>query len=196
MRNLIALAGAIWMALAIPVSAWEMGDDGLHKEDWFSITFRDIAEDIEAAKEEGKRLAIIFEQRGCIYCRAMHEKLLSDPEVSDYIKANYKIVQYNMFGDEEVTDLDGDVLTEKTAARKWGYVFTPTIVFLPEEVPSEETTVAKAAVATMPGAFGKWTFLNMFRWVSEKGYESDEHFQKYHARIINELRASGRLDAE
>lgn len=68
-------------------------------------------------------------------------------------------------------------------------------MFLPDEVPSEGT-VSEAAVATMPGAFGKWTFLNMFRWVQEKGYEGDEHFQKYHARIINELREKGRLDAE
>ena len=195
MKRLIALASLAWLLLALPAAAFTMGDDGLHKEDWFSITFRDIAEDIAAAKEEGKRLAIVFEQRGCIYCRAMHEKLLADPEVADYIKANFKVVQYNMFGDEEVTDLDGEVLTEKTAARKWGYVFTPTIVFLPEEAP-EGATVAQAAVATMPGAFGKWTFLNMFRWVREKGYETDEHFQKYHARIIEQLRAAGRLDAE
>ena len=34
----------------------------------------------------------------------------------------------------------------------------------------------------MPGAFGKGTFLDMFNWVREKGYEGDEHFQKYHAR--------------
>jgi thioredoxin-related protein len=172
-----------------------IGDDGLHKQDWFSITFKDMAEDIQAANEEGKRLAIVFEQRGCIYCAKMHEVLLADPEVADYLKANFKIVQYNMFGDEEVTDLDGDVLTEKTAARKWGYVFTPTIVFLPDSVP-EGKTVAQAAVATMPGAFGKWTFLNMFKWVQEKGYDGEEHFQKYHARIINDLRAAGRLDAE
>lgn len=182
---------------ALSVQAWssEIGEDGLHKEDWFALTFRDVAEDIATAKEEGKRLVMIFEQRGCIYCAKMHEVLLADPEVSDFIKANYKVVQYNMFGDEEVTDLDGEVLTEKTAARKWGYVFTPTMVFLPEEAP-EGKTVAEAAVATMPGAFGKWTFLNMFKWVAEKGYESDEHFQKYHARIINEMRAQGRLDAE
>jgi hypothetical protein len=117
------------------VQAWsaEIGEDGLHKQDWFALTFRDVAEDIEAAREEGKRLVMIFEQRGCIYCAQMHEKILSDPEVADFIKANFKVVQYNMFGDEEVTDLDGDVLTEKTAARKWGYVFTPTMMFLPEE---------------------------------------------------------------
>ncbi len=188
---------AFFALAALSVQAWssEIGEDGLHKEDWFSLTFRDVAEDIATAKEEGKRLVMIFEQRGCIYCAQMHEKILSDPEVSDFIKANYKVVQYNMFGDEEVTDLDGEVLTEKTAARKWGYVFTPTMVFLPEEAP-EGKTVAEAAVATMPGAFGKWTFLNMFKWVAEKGYESDEHFQKYHARIINEMRAQGRLDAE
>ena len=183
--------------LVLTAQAWssEVGEDGLHKQDWFALTFRDIAEDIETASDEGKRLVMVFEQRGCIYCAKMHEDLLSDPEVSDYIKANFKVVQYNMFGDEEVTDLDGEVLTEKTAARKWGYVFTPTLVFLPEDVP-EGKTVAEAAVATMPGAFGKWTFLNMFKWVAEKGYEGDEHFQKYHARIINELRAEGRLDAE
>lgn len=188
---------AFFALAALSVQAWssEIGEDGLHKEDWFSLTFRDVAEDIATAKEEGKRLVMIFEQRGCIYCAQMHEKILSDPEVSDFIKANYKVVQYNMFGDEEVTDLDGEVLTEKTAARKWGYVFTPTMVFLPEEAP-EGKTVAEAAVATMPGAFGKWTFLNMFKWVAEKGYDSDEHFQKYHARIINEMRAQGRLDAE
>ncbi len=194
MKHLVAMVFAVLM-LAHPAGAANIGEDGLHKQDWFSLTFRDMAEDIAAANDEGKRLAIIFEQRGCIYCAKMHEDLLSDPEVADYLKANFKIIQYNMFGDEEVTDLDGDVLTEKTAAQKWGFVFTPTIVFLPDEVP-EAVDTKEAAVAIMPGAFGKWTFLNMFKWVHEKGYEGDEHFQKYHARIINELRAEGRLTAE
>lgn len=193
LKILVATIGLL-LAAVIPAAA-EIGEDGLHKEAWFSMTFRDMAEDIAAAKEEGKRLAIVFEQRGCIYCAAMHEKLLSDPEVRDFIETNFKVVQYNMFGDEEVTDLDGETLTEKTAARKWGVVFTPTIIFLPEEAP-EGKTVADAAVATMPGAFGKWTFLHMFQWVSEKGYETDEHFQKFHARMLDELRAAGRLDAE
>lgn len=191
-----ALAALAFLgASVLPAVSAEIGDDGLHKEDWFTVSFRDIAEDIETAKAERKRLAIVFEQRGCIYCAAMHEKLLSDPEVSDFIKANFVVVQYNMFGDEEVTDLDGEVLTEKTAARKWGYVFTPTIVFLPEDAPKGQP-VSEVAVATMPGAFGKWTFLHMFEWVAAKGYEGDEHFQKYHARMLDKLRAEGWLDAE
>lgn len=193
-RMLGFLLAAI-VALAAPAGAAQLGEDGLHKQEWFSTTFRDIAEDIAAAKQAGKRLAIVFEQRGCIYCTAMHEKILSVPEVADFIKANYMVVQYNMFGDEEVTDLDGEKLTEKTAAKKWGLVFTPTIVFLPEEVPQGKT-VAQAAVQIMPGAFGKLTFFNMFRWVREKGYEGEEHFQKYHARIVNELQAAGKLASE
>ncbi len=41
-----------------------MGDDGLHKQEWFSLTFRDVAEDMAEAESEGKRLAIVFEQTG------------------------------------------------------------------------------------------------------------------------------------
>ncbi len=188
----LVLAVELSAALTTTALAATLGDDGLHKQPWFTVSFKDVAEDIETAADEGKRLAIIFEQRGCIYCAQMHEKILSDPEVADFIQEHFMVVQYNMFGDEEVIDLDGEVLSEKTAARKWGYVFTPTIVFLPEGAPAD-STASEAAVATMPGAFGKWTFLNMFRWVQEKGYEGEEHFQKYHARIINSLRDEGRL---
>jgi thioredoxin-related protein len=63
------------LAALTPVAAAELGDDGLHKEPWFSVTFKDVAEDIAAARAEGKRLAIIVEQRGCIYCKEMHEKV-------------------------------------------------------------------------------------------------------------------------
>jgi hypothetical protein len=38
----------------------------------------------------------------------------------------------------------------------------------------------------MPGAFGPHTTFNMFNWIIEKGYESGESFQKYHARKFAE----------
>jgi thioredoxin-related protein len=187
-RQIIFAATAL-LYLGSMVPAAEVGDDGLHKEPWFTLTFRDIAEDIEAARQDGKRLALVFEQRGCIYCRQMHEEILADPAVADYIAANFHVVQYNLFGDEEVTDLDGSTLAEKTAARRWRVVFTPTILFMPESAPAEGTA-GDAAVATMPGAFGKQTFLHMFQWVREKGYQGEEHFQKYHARKLAEAGAT------
>ena len=189
MRFLTVLAGIAWLALAAPAAAFTIGDDGLHKEDWFSLTFKDIAEDIATAKESGKRLALIVEQRGCIYCKEVHEVVLQDPEVRDYIKEHFMVVQYNLHGSEEVTDTDGEVLTEKGAARKWRLLFTPTILFMPED-PPEGVDAASAAVAMMPGAFKKGTFLEMFVWVNDKGYEGEEDFQTYYNRRWREKHGS------
>ena len=180
MRFIAMVAGLL---MALPAFAAEIGEDGLHKQPWMPVTFKDMTEDLETARDEGKRLAIIFEQRGCIYCKKMHEEVFTDPEVAEYIKANFMVVQMNLFGDEEVTDFDGEALPEKEMAQRWGVVFTPTLMFFPEEV--GEVHASEAAVASMPGAFGRWTTLHMFQWVAEKGYEGDEHFQKYHARKFN-----------
>jgi len=189
------LAVTVLLAGITGALAAEVGDDGLHKQAWFATTFRDIKEDMATARAEGKRLALMFEQRGCTYCRQVHEQVLTDPEVRDFIKANYMMVQYNLYGDEEVTDLDGEALTEKTAARKWRVTFTPTIFFLPEETDGKKD-VGASTVAVMPGAFRKGTFLDMFQWVHKKGYETDEDFQRYHARRIIERREQGKKNTD
>ena len=62
-------------AFALPLWAAELGDDGLHKTAWMRDTFKDLNEDLAEASGEGKRLAIIIEQRGCIYCTKMHEEV-------------------------------------------------------------------------------------------------------------------------
>ena len=172
----------ISLALVTGSFAAKLGEDGLHKQPWFAITFKDVKEDMETAKSQGKRLVIFVEQRGCLYCKKMHEEVFSDPKVAEYISQNFLVVQYNMFGDEEVTDSDGEVLTEKKAVRKWALAFTPTIMFLPEEVSTKNARAS--AVQVMPGAFSKNTVLHMFQWVKEKGYLKDEPFQKYHARKL------------
>ncbi len=189
MRMIAALAAAFFAATVATANSAQLGEDGLHKQPWFSVTFKDIAEDMAAAKEAGKRLAIIIEQRGCIYCKKMHETVFSDDKIAKYIKDNFMMVQYNMFGDEEVVDTDGETLTEKKAVRKWGLAFTPTILFLPEDA-AKDKNAKQAAVMIMPGAFGRNTVRNMFQWVKEKGYLGEEPFQKYHARKLNEARAA------
>ncbi len=189
MKQLVCLV--LMMALALPAVA-ELGDDGLHKEDWMHQSFMDMREDQAEAIEQGKTLMIIWEQRGCIYCDKMHEEVFSDPDIARTLNEDFFVVQYNLFGDIDVTDFDGEVLPEKDMAMKWGVMFTPTIMFFPQEVPEEESA-RDASVATMPGAFGKWTTRNLLTWVSEAGYENEENFQKYHARKIQEARESGEL---
>ncbi len=183
MRNLIVMLWAAMMAAT--VASAEMGDDGLHKADWMRDTFKDLNEDLEEATAEGKRLMVMIEQRGCIYCKKMHEDVFSVPEIDQFIHDNYFVVQINMFGDLEVTDFDGTTLPEKEMVKRWGALFTPSIYFFPAEVDGAKMG-PEAAVAQMPGAFGKWTTLNMLNWVVEEGYDGEEPFQKYHARKFAE----------
>jgi len=192
MKRLVVALFAL--LLITPGFAVEIGDDGLHKAVWMRDTFKDLREDLAEANAEGKRLAIMIEQRGCIYCARMHEDVFSREDISSYIDENFFVVQLNLHGDLDVVDFDGDVLTEKSAARKWGLLFTPTILFLPEEV-AEGDSAQRAAVAVMPGAFGAGTTLDLFTWVLEKRYalDSDEDFQRYHARRIQE-RQDGSAD--
>lgn len=173
------------LALAGGVHASPLGDDGLHKASWMRETFKDLSEDLAEATAEGKRLMVIIEQRGCIYCTKMHEEIFVIPEIEQLLEDRFFVVQINMFGDVEVTDFDGKSLPEKEMVRRWGVLFTPNIYFFPEQVDQGQIAPA-AAVATVPGAFGKWTTLNMLNWVLEEGYQTDEPFQKYHARKFAE----------
>lgn len=173
------------LTFATTALASPLGDDGLHKAEWMRDTFKDLRDDLAEANAEDKRLLLMVEQRGCIYCKKMHEEVFPVEKIDAYLKEHYFIVQLNMFGDVEVTDFDGESLPEKEMIRKWGMMFTPTLVFLPETV-GDDQTAAEAAVATVPGAFGVGTTFNMLNWVVDKGYAGDEPFQKYLARKLSE----------
>lgn len=189
-RLFLTLATVLFATVSM---AAEIGDDGLHKTDWMRDTFKDLTEDFEEASAEGKRLVLFFEQRGCIYCDKMHKEVFPDERITKMIEDNYFVVQLNLHGDTEVTDFDGETLSEKAMARKWGVMFTPSIMFMPDTLP--ELPAHQASVAVMPGAFGKGTTLDMFTWVHEKRYvdQSEEDFQRYHARRIQE-RSNGSTD--
>jgi len=175
-----AVAALILMA---PVQAAELGDDGLHKADWMQQTFLDLREDHADATAQGKRLAVMIEQRGCIYCTQMHEEVYPIPEIDALLHEEFYVVQINMFGDLEVTDFDGESLPEKEMVQKWGAMYTPTIYFFPEEV-TQEAPANRVAAAYVPGALSPGMFHNMLTYVRDGVYE-EENFQKYHARIFN-----------
>lgn len=182
MKRLLSLIASLLFITT--AHAATLGDDGLHKAPWMRDTFKDLREDLAEAEAEGKRLMVVIEQRGCIYCTKMHEEVWSQPEITKVIEDHFFVVQINMFGDIEVTDFDGKVLPEKKAVQRWNALFTPMILFFPasaDDVP-DNVNAGQATVAQMPGAFGKWTTLNMLNWIVEQGYNSDEPFQKYHAR--------------
>jgi len=161
----------------------EVGDDGMYTQPWFKHTsFLDLSDDLAEATEGGKHLAILFEQKGCPYCREMHRVNFEIDEIREYIKSNFDIVQLNMWGDREVTDFDGEGLSEKKFARKYRVMFTPTVVFVDET--GEE-------VVRMPGYFKPFHFKHIFAYAAEKGYIEQPNFQRWLSAKADEMREKG-----
>jgi thioredoxin-related protein len=167
-------------------------DDGLHTQPWFANSFLDLKDDLREAASAGKRLALMFEQRGCPYCRETHEVNLADPEINDYVRENFSVIQLNLWGSRAVTDFDGQQMEERAFARKLGVIYTPTIVFLPEtDAGREGKSTRDLEVMRMPGYFKPFHFVSMFEYVRQRAYET-EHFQKWLQAKAERLRAEGK----
>jgi thioredoxin-related protein len=184
---------AVSMIASLPAQSADLikptlAEDGLYHHAWFKDSFLDLRDDLTEAAEAGKRLVIFFEQVGCIYCKKMQTEVLAQKPINDYVRENFDVVQLNLWGSREVTDFDGKAMTEKDLAKRWSVIFTPTIVFLPETAPGGDKTGGQLQLARMPGAFEGGTFKAMFEWVRQKGYDGEEHFQKYVIRKMNERR--------
>ena len=110
----------------------------------------------------------------------MHEQIFPIPAIDAIIRESFFVVQINMYGDLEVTDFDGTVMSEKDMVRRWNMIFTPTMMFMPEVADPSKSAVQNA-VAAMPGAFEGATTLAMFTWVRDKAYETEPNFQRYFA---------------
>jgi len=100
--------------------------------DWFKESFLDLREDIREAAAEGRRVMIFFHQRGCPYCNLMVERNLSQKAIREAMQANLDVITLNMWGDREVTGLDGAEYTEKDFARALRVQFTPTLLAFDE----------------------------------------------------------------
>ena len=180
---LVALVLVISTSHAAEVEP-KVGDDGMYTQEWFKHTsFLDLADDLQEAKDGGKHLAILFEQKGCPYCREMHRVNLADKEIRSYIQKHFDIVQLNMWGDREVTDFDSQTLIEKDFARKYRVMFTPTILFIDEN---------GKEVVRMPGYFKPFHFKHLFMYAAEKGYVEQPSFQRWLSAKADELREQGK----
>ncbi len=154
-------------------------DDGRYTQAWFLNSFLVLKDDLADAAGQGKRLAILWDQRGCPYCQEMHRVNFADPAVNDFIRERFAVVQLDLFGSREVVDFDGQAMTEKELARKYAIAFTPTIQFLPPAPADIAGKTGRALeVARMPGYFRPGHFEAMFAFVHERAYER-ENFQKY-----------------
>lgn len=165
-----------------------VGADGLFTQRWFLNSFLDLREDLDEATAAGKRFAVLWEQKGCPYCREMHRVNFAIPEVRDFVRDNFAVLQLDIWGAREVTDFDGAGLEERALARRSRVTFTPTFQFFPETAPAAGG--AEAEVARMAGYFRPFHFLTMFEFVRDKAYQGTD-FQRYLLAKVEDLKKKG-----
>lgn len=172
-RALLAGAAA---SLALPsagaASGPTLNDDGLHTKPWFLESLLELPDDLKEATDKGKRLVILWELKGCPYCRKLHEVNLADPAIENFIRDRFEVLQLNIIGQREVTDFDGQRLPEKQFAQKYGVRYTPTFQFFPETSAGlAQKKPAEREVLRWQGYMEPKPFLGMFRFVAERAYE-------------------------
>lgn len=111
-----------------------MVNPGYHeKPNWFKNSFLDIGEDIEEAASRNRRLILYFYQDGCPYCAKLLQDNLGQRAIAEKTQRYFDLIAINMWGDREVTWIDGNTATEKTIAARMRVMFTPTMLFLNEK---------------------------------------------------------------
>jgi thioredoxin-related protein len=171
------LAGSAWGALALglgteaPAEA-VLTEDGLYRQPWFLDSLLELADDLEDAARKSKRFAIMWELRGCPYCKDTHLVNFAKPEIETFVKERFDVLQLNVIGAREVTDFDGERLPEKRLAEKYGIRFTPTFQFFPERAEGlGARRPREREVLRTQGYFVPARFLAMFKFVAERAYE-------------------------
>lgn len=149
---------------------------------WFKRSFLDLKEDAREAAGAGKRLMVYFGQDGCPYCAALFNTNFSQRRIVDYTRAHFSAIEINLWGDREVTDFDGETLTEKALAAKHKVWFTPTILFFDGQ---------GKRILRINGYYPPHRFLAALRYVGEK-QETRRSFPDYLAKL-DPPAAAGRL---
>lgn len=185
-----ALACAAAARAADPPKEPALGENGLYVQPWFLMSFLDLREDHAEAAQKGKRFAIFWEQKGCPYCKETHLVNLAHPEIAAYIQKHFVVLQLDLWGSRKVKDFDGEELSEKALAQKYGVRYTPTVQFFPPKLPEGKTSGRDLEVARMPGYMRPFPFYVMFQYVQDEGQKAGT-FRDYYKKKHEESVASG-----
>jgi len=155
-------------------SAAVLTDDGLYTQPWFLQSLLELADDLGAATDARKHFAIMWELRGCPYCKDTHLINFARVDIESYIRERFDILQLNIVGSREVTDFDGEKLPEKRLAEKYGVRFTPTFQFFPDSMKALAGKKPRdREISRFQGYLEPKQFLAAFRYIAERAYEKE-----------------------
>ena len=148
-------------------------DQALTLPSWFKLSFLEIADDIEEAKEQNKKgLIVYFGQKFCPYCKAHLENNWGQSDIIKYTKKNFDVIAINVKGQRPVIDIDGKSYTEKTFSALKKTNFTPSILFY---------NTKGQEILRLRGYRPPYQFRAALEYIADGHYEK-EAFRTYMAR--------------
>ena len=119
-RTLWFAAALLTLALSVPSANAEFRVESLDNN---------FPDEIAQARDDGKRLVIMFHQLGCPYCDKMRTRVFPDPKVDSYFTKNFVMIESNIRGNLDVVSPEGKAMNEVDLARKFRVRATPVFVF-------------------------------------------------------------------
>ncbi len=152
---------------------------------WFKQSFLELKEDVAEAAAAGKRVLLYFYQDGCPYCARLLRDNFGNRHIAEKTRKAFDVIAINIWGDREVTDLQGRSYSEKRFAAALKVQYTPTLIFLDEE---------GRVVARLNGYYPPHKFEVVLDYVA--GHHEKEQTLAAYYRKRNPVPASGKLHAE
>ena len=172
----MAAAGAVTDEAVYGFDDAPRGEDLLYP-DWFNDPFLDLAADQAQATLGGKNLVVYFGQKRCAYCHKLMDVNFGLDDIVEYTQRHFNITPIDIWGVDEVTDLDGKILTEREFSLREGTNFTPSLVFY-DETGSE--------ALRLRGYYPPYQFRAALEYVADDHYKG-ESFRDYLARGENRM---------
>lgn len=105
-------------------------EDLLTHPDWFKESFLDLGDDLEEAiADEKKGIVVYFGQKRCAYCKRLMEVNFKLPDIVTYTRQNFDVIPVDIWSPEEITDPQGNTMSQREYALKMDTNFTPSLVF-------------------------------------------------------------------
>ena len=121
-----AMAMPFILLLFSPSSPAATGDS----TGFFNQSLGDFSEELEVAREEGKKgVLLFFEMDECPFCARMKTSVLNQSDVQAFYAERFLVFDVDVEGELEIVDFEGNATTQKEFAKRCRVRATPVFVF-------------------------------------------------------------------
>ncbi len=148
---------------------------GATASDFFDFSAEDLKEDLQTARDDGKKgIFIFFGMADCPFCHKMKMNVLNKPEVIKFYKENFLNFEIDVYGSIETHDFNGKSISHKDFANKHQVRATPALVFF---------DLDGNKIFTRPGYSNLEEFMLLGEFIASEKYKTS-NFIKYKREML------------